>query len=97
METILCAAIWYINRSFYKNQPKDIEYGYVMCGYRHNDIIRLHTILTHEATRSETSIQGFITSENRFVDRKEAKQIAIAAGQYKGNNTSELLFSEDLY
>jgi hypothetical protein len=88
METILCAAIWYINRSFYKNQPKDIEYGYVMCGY---------SILTHEATRSETSIQGFITSENRFVDRKEAKQIAIAAGQYKGNNTSELLFSEDLY
>jgi hypothetical protein len=39
--------------------------------------------------------QGFLTSKNRFVDRKEAANIAIAANQCE--KTVTMLFSEDLY
>ena len=48
-------------------------------------------------TRCKT-IQGFITNEGRFVNRKEAFRIALAAGQINesaGSNGE--LFSEDLY
>lgn len=48
-------------------------------------------------TRCET-IQGFITNKGRFVNRKEAFQIALAAGQIDGSAGVEgELFSEDLY
>jgi len=40
-------------------------------------------------------IQGFVTSDDRFVDRKEAGEIAFKAGQIK--KLTERLFSEDLY
>jgi hypothetical protein len=45
-------------------------------------------------------VQGFLTSKNRFVNRKEALEIAIAAGQVNENelgNSLIGLFSEDLY
>ena len=46
------------------------------------------------------SIQGFLTSKDRFVNRKEALEIAIAAGQVNENELGNPLiglFSEDLY
>jgi hypothetical protein len=47
-------------------------------------------------------IQGFLTSENRFVDRKEAYTIAFNADQIIGPNRGDPensigLTSEDLY
>ena len=51
----------------------------------------------HEAGEE---IQGFLTSENRFVDRKEAMTIQKAAGKLntKGQPLDgQILFSEDLY
>lgn len=39
--------------------------------------------------------QGFLTSRGRFVDRKEAAQIAVAAGQVDAGITT--LMSEHLY
>lgn len=48
-------------------------------------------------TRCKT-IQGFITNKGRFVDRKEAFQIALAAGQIdESAGVGGELFSEDLY
>ena len=48
-------------------------------------------------TRCET-IQGFITNKGRFVDRKEAFKIALAAGQIdESAGVDRELFSEDLY
>ena len=44
--------------------------------------------------------QGFITSTGRFVERKEALQIALASGQPMIDHPSRhdtLLFSEDLW
>ncbi len=83
MEKILCAAIWYKDRKVHTHQPKNIPDGYVWCGRRHNNIITLRSELLGEPTRRETSVQGFITSEDRFVDRIEAGQIAQNAGQIK--------------
>ena len=96
-ERILCAAIWYKDGNKHLHQPKNIEEGYVMCGRRHNNIITLYYDLTGKMTRRETSIQGFITSSDRFVDRLEGNSIAIAAGQTKYNKEGEELISEDLY
>jgi hypothetical protein len=46
------------------------------------------------------SIEGFMTSRNRFVDRLEAAEIAINSGQVDRENLDNPiigLFSEDLY
>lgn len=40
--------------------------------------------------------QGFITSKNRFLDRKEAEKLWIELGNTLQYSTEEL-FSEDLY
>ena len=48
-------------------------------------------------TRCKT-VQGFMTSTGRFVDRKEAWKIAVASGQIRENRGyNKELFSEDLY
>ena len=51
----------------------------------------------YDTRRCET-IQGFITNKGRFVNRKEAFQIALAAGQIdESAGVGGELFSEDLY
>lgn len=97
MERILSAAIWYKQGGKFKHQPKNIEEGYVMCGRRHHNVIALNMALTGQPTRRETSVQGFITSLDRFVDRVEGNSIAIAANQVTGNTEGDELISEDLY
>lgn len=108
-EYILCAAIHYVQK--YTNvsprqncytvagSPINIETGYVLCGFRHDNIIKLNYSLGGETTTSKNSVQGFLTSKNRFVDRKEALKIALAANQVLdiSNLRGEILFSEDLY
>ena len=50
-----------------------------------------------DLTRCKT-VQGFLTSTGRFVDRKEAYRIALNAGQIdESNGVDGELFSEDLY
>ena len=41
--------------------------------------------------------QGFVTSTGRFVDRREAGKIALAAGQVKRLDHPPELFTEDLW
>jgi hypothetical protein len=41
--------------------------------------------------------QGFITNEMKFVDRREAMKITMAAGQYDNPDNDDELFSEDLW
>ena len=71
--------------------------GSIIRGHRHGDALR-----TAQSCGKTTahSIQGFITSANRFVDREEGLRLQKAAGipsadpdGYRGHN----LFSEDLY
>jgi len=80
MEKILCAAVLYE--------------GILVAGYRHNDCIANILAFRPDAKISQ-EMQGFLTSKERFVDRKEAGQIAYKAGQIE--KPIDLLLSEDLY
>lgn len=100
VERILCAAIHYPNGTVYLHQPKNISSGIVICGRRHHNCISIFSVL-HENSKEFShisSVQGFVTSNDRFVTRKEALTIAKAAGQviHKIIQTDDL-YSEDLY
>jgi len=109
MERIICSAIWYKElprtidaRGF---QPINTDSGIVVCGLRHGNCIATVKELSNLRTVKLApdgvgeSVQGFLTNLNRFVDRTEARQIALTAGQIDDNNTQSKikLYSEDLY
>ena len=84
-EIVICSAI-------------KTETGKVIRGHRHNNCLNL----IHELHLSHiNSIQGFITSKNRFVDRQEGYDLQIKAGvkssHPSGYCRSGELYSEDLY
>ncbi len=103
MEKIICAAIWYQERPTQHYLPTNIDKGVVVCGLRHPHCI--HTMKALSGLRTVTfasdgvgeHTQGFITSKNRFIDRKEALSIARAASQIIHDNYISQLHSEDLY
>jgi hypothetical protein len=102
-ERIYSAAIWYKNLPTAKWLPTNIDTGVVVVGHRHADVIR--TVMNLLGKRTCTygddctgeSVQGFYTNKSRFVDRQEAMTIAREAGQVISDNTSDQLYSEDLY
>ena len=107
-EYILCAAIWYkelpLKRDDFPNgfcRPLNCDTGIVFSGRRHHNCLYQKVALTGLADHeSGKNIQGFLTNKNRFVDRKEALQIALKAGQADPNNLGNSLiglFSEDLF
>lgn len=108
-ERIYCAAIWYKklepNHSLGKRNPKNITEGLVILGHRHGDIIRNLYNLTglRSVENGENSvgeyIQGFLTNQDRFVNRKEAADIAAKANQIIDLHRFNLnhLYSEDIY
>lgn len=105
-ERIICSAIWYKELSLkkelptYSYLPKNLTHGVVFCGHRHSQCIYTKCAVTGlRDAESGEYIQGFLTSNNRFVDRKEALEIALYQNQVldvskiRGNR----LYSEDLY
>lgn len=94
-EYILCSAIWYQDGELYIDQPINIESGFVICGRRHHNIINTLGQKFFFRSATQKHIQGFITSLNRFVDRKEGADIAYNSGQTMSKKKE--LFSEDLY
>jgi len=105
MEQIICAAIWYKELPTQTFLPKNIDKGLVVLGYRHPHCIDIVRVLSGKRTVEIApdgvgkTKQGFYTNLNRFVDRAEARQIALAAGQIEDDKTysTKDLFSEDLY
>ena len=94
-EYILCSAIWYQDGEIYVHQPKNIEMGFVICGRRHHNIVNTIGQKFYFRTAENSHVQGFLTNLDRFVDRKEAAQIAFNYGQIPA--LKKELFSEDLY
>ena len=104
-ERIICAANYYNDGKSEVHGCKNIEVGFVICGYRHHNCIETFANMvgfpySDEANKlRNTEIQGFLTSKNRFVSREEALIIALRENQVmdikevRGNE----LFSEDLY
>ena len=97
-EYIICAAIWFDDGiDTYVHQPKNIKTGFVVSGRRHHNCFTTIAMLTgpRKDRKYLKEEQGFLTSKDRFVDRKEAGEIAFKVGQTTDLRTC--LFSEDLY
>jgi len=95
-ERIIAAAIQYSGLpSFKSGEAAHSKWSIVVSlspPARHHDIIYLVTRNLQEIE------QGFLTSGGRFVDRKEALQIALAAKQIEAPKFQpDELFSEDLW
>ena len=107
IERILCAACWYEELELAKPEalenrgilPYNVDKGIVFSGWRHaNCIYQMVAITGLPQHKAGKEIQGFLTSHNRFVDREEGANIALAAKQVtKLKYSSKLLYSEDLY
>jgi len=107
-ERIQCAANWYKEFTLVMDnfpqgfcRPINCDRGIVFCGLRHHNCLYAMVAITGKPQHlAGEEIQGFLTNTNRFVDRKEGLQIAIAANQVDENNLGNKLiglFSEDLY
>lgn len=89
-EKIVCSAIHYQDGESYVHQPVNIKSGIVICGLRHhNCITTLSNFEGFYKKNNVTTVQGFLTTENRFVDRLEAHEIHYGK--------SGELYSENLY
>ena len=61
---------------------------------RHHDIIRI--IFESDGNYDHNSIQGFLTIDDKFVDRIKALKIALESKQIQKTNFNQL-YSEDLW
>lgn len=94
MEKIVCSAIWYKKGDKLQHTCINVDEGIVLFGLRHTMwdlLVRLYP----DYKQDHCTVQGFLTSENRFVERNEAAEIAFKSGQTEENK--KFLYSEDLY
>lgn len=110
-EYILCAAIWYKELPLKKPEvlqprgfsPYNVDQGVVFCGWRHSNCMYQMVAVTglRSVTNAEDGVgehvQGFLTSKNRFVDRKEALKISIQRNQVDPEKVGSELYSEYIY
>lgn len=100
-EKILCSAIWYdIDSDRYEmTLPENKDRGLMITGLRHHNCIAISHSMLPNINKNYDSIQGFLTSHNRFVDREEGYNIAVEADQtiQKNNMGKDTLYSEDLW
>jgi len=112
-EWILSAAIWINDGKIHKQQPVNIDIGYVVCGRRHHNCYQticdvlgiddvnkaIGNIIRGTSEEDMKKHQGFITSKNRYVDRTEGWKIALENDQVKYGKecTDDILISENLY
>lgn len=112
-EFILCAAIWVNDKQEHNQQPENIKIGFVVCGRRHHNCYQTITDLKGDVNEYFKSLnisdddyrehQGFITSLDRYVNRKEGYKIAKANKQiqfgesFSENGENSILISENLY
>lgn len=109
-EKVLCAACYFPDGNVYSHQPRNIDNGFVVCGWRHHNCISLADLCvkgsppktdddvygpTKHIRYRNMEVQGFLTSKGNFVDRTEAAVLAYSAGQIA--DKKDELYSEDLY
>lgn len=72
-EIVICAAIWVQDGKKRPYQPTNIPSGTVFCGLRHPSI--LSQLAAYGIAHKNRSVQGFLTSKNRFLTREEASEL----------------------
>lgn len=93
-EYIICSAVYFNDHKEHLHQPNNIKQGFVVCGRRHHNCFATFKALglvKPKKFEKMDEIQGFITNEDRFVDRTEAARLAFVAGQIK--EFKEILYS----
>ena len=103
MERILCSAVHFMEDEVHIHQPTNVRKGFVVCGLRHHNCYHTARLINPYFLQARLdTLEGFLTSENRFVDRVEGLVIAATAGQLQdpdacwGRTTKEL-YSEDIF
>lgn len=94
---IICAAVYFKNGKKYVHQPINIKSGIVICGRMHHNIFPIMGMMFDRLEYLKNHETGFLTSDNRYVGREEAREIALAAGQITETRDPKDLYSEDLY
>ena len=97
-EWILCAATKRIEPRKVVSNPYHAGTNDILnveLGYRHHDIFRRFNVEDDNTVDTGMYAQGFFTSKGRWVNRKEAAEIAYKAGQT--DEPIRMLTSEDLY
>lgn len=93
-EYVICAAIYFKDEIVHPHQPNNIDTGFVICGRRHHNCFISKSLFEFSEIKGR-QVQGFLTSKDIFLDRKEAGKLAFEAGQII--EPTDCLFSEDLY
>ena len=112
-EFIICAAIWINDNQQHEQQAENIEIGFVICGRRHHNCYQTIKDLKGDVNEYFKSLnmsdtdyrkhQGFMTSLDRYVDRREGYKIAKENNQIQfgltatENGDDSILISENLY
>lgn len=99
---IICSAIYINDGKEYVHQPKNIKTGYVITGRRHCNCYMTYSILVGKSVKSlklvNRAVEGFLTSDNLFLDRKEALAFGLNIGQVDPEKRISTTFtSEELY
>ncbi|KFZ25832.1 MAG: hypothetical protein KQ78_01788 [Candidatus Izimaplasma bacterium HR2] len=94
-EYIICAAIWVQDGNKYVHQPKNVESGFVVAGFRHCNCFVTLFMLYPNREYLNIYVDGFLTSHGRFVKRDKAAEIAYQCCQT--NERKKMLCSEDIY
>jgi len=107
-ELIICSAIWFDHPEYQdEHRPMNLERGMVVAGMRHHNIRQTISLLMGRKKNQTKYLEfvnsrvaeGFLTNKNRFVDRKEAAELALRNGQTTLERIRKIdfLYSEDLY
>jgi len=96
VEYVMCAANHIDDGEDHPHQPYNINTGLVFCGWRHACIFSQYRgRYTLEIRKTEE--QGFLTTKNRFLTRKQALELVKSTGQLKNKLIGGVLTSEDLW
>ena len=96
-EYLLCAALYVQDGQEHVHQPRNIKNGFVICGRRHHNCYALARVMGYVNIITLPVIQGFLTSDDNFLDRPAALALAIKSGQVPTGFKKRELFSEDVW
>lgn len=96
-EYVMCAANWIDDGVDYTFKPYNIDKGRVFSGHRHPQIFELTKDIYVYSEWAKVTVQGFLTTKNRFLTRKEALELVQQNGQLTKPIIGGELTSEDLW